>query len=279
MKRGAAAAANLSTSDVLTLIQIEEPAEHSAEPDDCGLAIGLELTGAGLRIAASVGGNVELVRGADGGLDFLPAVAGYDASGELVAGELGLADMSVIGLDALADPDAVDRRGRPAGERIAALIGTARLRLMMLTRRPIGGAAVIVPLDMIAVQRMALLRSVETGGVDVLRLVEHSVALALGGGLDHRGDGAYLHVAPLAHGLALARLDCMAGVVRLVGGSLAATVAEIPALLAGEAPIAGIVAPDIEDGPRLASLLGAPVLAGFDGPERAVIGAALLAES
>jgi hypothetical protein len=275
MRRGAAAAANPSTSEPLpglVLLQIEEPAERPDEPDDAGLAIGLELTRTGLRVAASAGGNAELVRGADGALEFLPAVAGYDAAGDLVAGEPGLADASAIGLDALADPAAVDARGRSAADRMAALIDGARRRLMMLTRRPIGRAVVVVPLDASAGLRMALLQAVEAGGVEVLRLIEASVALAIGGGLDRHGDGIYLHLAALPQGIALAWLENKEGVIRLVGGAVAASAAEIPALLAGEAPVAGIIAPG------LAALIQAPLLDGFDGPERSVIGAALLAE-
>ncbi len=260
----------------IQLLQIEEPTERPEEPEDPGLPIGLELTDTGLRIAASVGGNAELVRGAEGALDFLPAIAGYDADGNLIAGEAGLADETRIGRAALADPDSIDARGSSVADRVAALVDTSRRRLMMLTRRPAGPAIVLVPLDADASWRMALMQAVEAGGIEVLRLVEESVALAIGGGLGRQGDGSYLHVKRLPHGVALARLDCTQGAIRLSGGALAADAAGLAALIESEGPVAGIIAPALGD---FAMPQDVPLLAGFDGETLALIGAALLAEA
>jgi hypothetical protein len=259
----------------MELVQIEEPGERSGELADAGLAIGLELTGSGLRLAASVGGNVEVIRNTEGGLDFLPALAGYDDAGTLVAGQPGLADATAIGLDALTQPDAADARGAGIADRIALLVATAGRHVVRLTGRPIVGAVVVVPLDSTAGLRLSLMQAVETGGIPVLRLAEFSVAVAMGGGLDRKKDGAYLHLAPVSAGLALARLEVADGVVRLVGGSLARHVDEVPALIAAEGPVQGVIAP----GAAAAVVADLAVLDGFDGAERAVIGAALLAEA
>jgi hypothetical protein len=259
----------------MELMQIEEPGERNGELADTGLAIGLELTDSGLRLAASVGGNVELIRNAEGGLDFLPALAGYDEAGLLVAGQAGLAEPTAIGLDALNLADDPDSRGASVADRVALLIQTAGRQLVRLTGRPIVGAVVVVPLDSTAGLRLTLMQAVEDGGIPVLRLAEFSVAVAIGGGLDHRGDGAYLHLAPVLAGLALARLEVTDGVVRLVGGALARHVDEVPALIAAEGHVRGVIAPGIAAAvaPEIARLDG------FDGAERAVIGAALLAEA
>ncbi|MGB8841704.1 MAG: hypothetical protein WCC64_11600 [Aliidongia sp.] len=259
----------------MELVQIEEPGERSGELADAGLAIGLELTGSGLRLAASVGGNVELIRNAEGGLDFLPALAGYDEAGLLVAGLTGLADPSAVGLDALTLPDGRDARGASVADRVALLIQSAGRHLVRLTGRPIAGAVIVVPLDSTAGLRLTLMQAVEAGGIPVLRLAEFSVALAIGGGLDHRGDGAYLHLAPVSSGLALARLEVTDGVVRLVGGALARHVDEVPALIAAEGSVRGVIAP----GTAATIVPEIPRLDGFDGADRAVIGAALLAEA
>ncbi|HVJ55371.1 MAG TPA: hypothetical protein VM689_23120 [Aliidongia sp.] len=260
------------------LIQIEEPAERSDEVEDVGLAIGLELTPTGLLVAASVGGNVELIGGA-GSIEFIPALAGYDAAGQLVLGHEGLADETDIGIEALADPEAPDARGLSLSDRLAALFETARHKLTILVRRPIAGAVVLVPLDAPAAARVMLMQAVEAGGIEVRRLIESSVGLALGGGLDRAGAGSYLHLAALPNGLALARLEVGDGIVRLAGGSAVRDPADLPALLVAEAPVMGLIAPGLADAGALAARTGMRLLDGFDGPERAVVGAALLAEA
>jgi hypothetical protein len=263
----------------MVLLQIEEPGARADEFEDSGLAVGLELGSTGLRIAASVGGNVEVVLGESGSLDFLPAVAGYDEAGTLLAGEPGLADLTAIGIEALGNPDATDARGLMVSERVVALIDAGRRRLMRLTGRPVAQAVVVVPLESTAALRMALLQAVEAGGFDVIRLVESSVALGVGGGLDRRVDGAYLHVASVTGGLALARLEVAGGVVKLVGGDVAGHVDDIAEILRLDDPIQGVIAPGVAAGGQIADLAGAPLLDGFDGSERAVIGAAILAEA
>jgi hypothetical protein len=263
----------------MELLQIEEPAERGDEIEDGGLAIGLELTDTGLRVAASVGGNAELIRNDEGGPDFLPAVAGYDEAGAAMAGRPGLGDPTAIGLDVLARPETIDLRGASVLDRLAWLIEAARRQIMRLAGRPIAGAVVVVPLDSTAGMRLALMQAVEAGGIPVLRMVEASVALAYAGGLDRRGDGTYLHVASVSSGLALARLEIADGTVRLVGGAVARHVDDLPGLIAAEGPVLGVIAPGIEAAASIAAAAGAVVLDGFDGAERAVIGAALLAEA
>jgi|GEM_PF-4403239 hypothetical protein len=261
----------------MELLQIEEPGLRRDEFEDAGLALGLELTGTGLRLAASVGGNAELIRDAGGGLDFLPAIAGYDEAGSPAAGQLGLADASAIGLEALAVPDAVDERGATLADRVALLVETARRLLLRRIGRPIAGAVVVVPLESTAGLRLALMQAVEAGGIPVLRLIESSVALAMSGGLE--GEGAYLHLAAVPGGLALARLERADGALRLVGGTLARHVDDLAGLIAAEGVVSGLIAPGIEAAARVAAETGVALLDGFDGAERTVIGAALCAEA
>jgi hypothetical protein len=261
----------------MELLQIEEPGERDDALEDTGIAIGLELTGTALRIAAAVGGNVEVLRNAAGEIDFLPALFGYDETGAAVAGMPGLADPTAIGLDALVRPEEPDARGASVADRVALLVATAGKRLVQLTGRPIGGAAVVVPLDSAAGLRLALLQAVEAGGVPVRRLVEVSVALAATLGLD--ADGAYLHLAPVAGGLALARFEIADGVARLVGGTTAQHADEVPALIAAEGTLRGLLAPGVAGADAFAEAAGVPLIAGGEVPECAVCGAALLAEA
>ena len=263
----------------MELIQIEEPGGRGDAFEDAGLALGLELTGTGLRLAAAVGGNAEAIRNAEGGLDFLPALAGYDEAGRLTAGLADLIGVSPVGLDALNNPDAADARGTSVADRVALLVSTACRQLMSRIGRPIAGAAVVVPLDSTAGLRLALMQAVEAGGLPVRRLVESSVALGWGGGLDQRGDGAYLHLASVPAGLALARLEVAGGLIRLVGGAVARDVDELPALIAVEAPLSGLIAPGIAGAAEIAAASGVALLDGFDGEERPVLGAALFAEA
>src|SRR5580704_4789738 len=164
----------------MELIQIEEPGSHEAALGDEGIAIGLELTASCLRLAASVGGNAELIGGPSGGPDFLPALAGYDEAGVLSAGRSGLTDQTAIGWPVLADPMAIDARGAGAAERVAALIAAARHLLLRRLGRPIGGVVAIVPADAVAGERLALMQAVEAGGMPVRRLIEAPVAMAWG---------------------------------------------------------------------------------------------------
>ncbi len=263
----------------MELLQIEEPGERGDELDDAGLALGLELTGTGLRLAASVGGNAELIRGEDGSLEILPAVAGYDGASQLAAGAPGLADASAIGIEALAATDAADIRGASVSDRVALLVTTAARLVIQKIGRPIAGAVVVVPLESTAGLRLALMHAVEAGGVPVLRLVEESVALGYGGGLDRLEEGAYLHLAAVTGGIALARLETAGGTIRLVGGGVARDAEELPELIAAELPIKALLAPGLAGAEAIAAAASLPLLDGFDGAERAVIGAALFAEA
>ena len=263
----------------MKLLQIEEPGERGDGLEDAGLALGLELTSSGLRLAASVGGNAELIRGEDGGFELLPALAGYDGASQLAAGATGLADATAIGIDALAATDAADIRGASVSDRVALLVTTAARLVIQKIGRPIAGAVVVVPLDSTAGLRLALMHAVEAGGVPVLRLVEASVALGYGGGLDRLEEGAYLHLASVPSGVALARLELAGGQIRLVGGGVARHVDELPELIAAEAPVKALLAPGLAGAEAIAAAANLPLLDGFDGAERAVIGAALFAEA
>jgi hypothetical protein len=263
----------------MELLQIEEPGERGDGLEDAGLALGLELTGTALRLAASVGGNAELIRSPEGSIDLLPAVAGYDEAGGLQAGLPGLADASAIGIDALTMPDGADARGAPVADRVALLVTTAVRALIQRIGRPVSGAVVVVPLESTAALRLALMQAVEAGGVPVLRLAEESVALGWGGGLEQRPEGAYLHLTSVPSGVALARLEVAGGLIRLVGGGVARHVDELPDLIAAEAPVLGLLAPGLAGAEAIAAAAGLMLLDGFDGAGRAVLGAALLAEA
>jgi hypothetical protein len=263
----------------MELIQIEEPGSHDEALADDGIALGLELTASGLRLAASVGGNAELIGSADGGADLLPALAGYDQAGLLTAGRSGLADQTAIGWPVMADPSAADARGAGAMERVAALIAAARYLLLRRLGRPIGGVVAIVPVDAVAGERLALMQAVEAGGMPVRRLIETPLALAWGLRLADRGDGAYLAVSRVAAGLALARVEIEHGVPRLTGGAVARDLAELRALCAQEHRITAILTSGSPEALALAGAVGLPSLGGGDDALVAVRGAALCAEA
>ena len=82
----------------------------------------------------SIGGNAELLPGADGAVDFLPAVVGYDAAGILTAAQPDLTDTSDVGRSG---PDETDARGASLALRLAALMAAAGRRLMALTGRSV----------------------------------------------------------------------------------------------------------------------------------------------
>ncbi len=125
-------------------------------------------------MALSVGGNVEQAP------DDLPAVAGYDAAGYLVAGEPGLADPSAIGLgDIRREPLAKDARGADPAERLAALVDRARRQLTGLTRRLVTHAVIVVPDDVDPAVGAVLFRAVEAGGLEPMRMIAPREARAV----------------------------------------------------------------------------------------------------
>jgi hypothetical protein len=157
-----------------------------------------------------------------------------------------------------------DARGATRIERLGALIGAVRRDLTIRTQRLIGGAVATVPLDSPPVLRAALLQAIEAGGLEALSLIEAPVAIALGGGLAARGDGAYLFIDRLV----LARLEVRAGVIRLVEVERADDSAALTALVrARRHDVAGV----------LAASGGVPDALTFH-PDHAVLGAAMLAE-
>ena len=142
-----------------------------------------------LQVAVSVGGQAERAPGDAGG--FLPAVAGYDPDGHLLAGEAGLADATSIGsADLVAAPDATDRRGAGFALRLAALVETARRRLTVLTRRLVTGAVMVVPEGADSQVHAVLFQAIESGGLEVLRLVGLDEARARAGSAEDPVLGA-----------------------------------------------------------------------------------------
>jgi hypothetical protein len=145
---------------------------------EAGLAIGLELAADALRIAVSVGGNAELVRGGAGSADFLPASTGYDDDGFLTVGTDGLADISRFGAAELLLPDGVDGRGADVTRRLAVLVGAAHRRLMSLLRRPVSHAVLVLPPGLGREAGLVLMQAVEAAGLDVLNVIDAAEAAA-----------------------------------------------------------------------------------------------------
>ncbi|HWK43832.1 MAG TPA: Hsp70 family protein [Stellaceae bacterium] len=275
------------------LLQIEEPsAKPDDEPPDPGLAIGIELTDTSLRIAISIGGNAEIVPGAQGG-DFLPAIMAYDADGDRVVGDDAVAlahdparGPSWVGHPALAQPDAVDARGATAIDRLSLLVLEAKRRVERAARRFVTRAVVVAPITADQAARLALIQAIEAAGIEVLRLIDRPLALAWGGGLDRSVDGVYL-------GLLRRDGDAGAALVELEGGRLR-LIAAVPAVDDGD--LRAAIAAALEQADRApASLAGVfcdgsvdpatlpPGLATrpihLDAPGVAVLGAALAAEA
>jgi hypothetical protein len=258
-----------------TLIQIEEPSRTRDPLEDDGIAVGLELGTAGLRLAIAVGGNVEIVAGADGG-DFVPGLVGYDADGDLIAGA-GL-DESRVDSGVLAIPDQMDPRGRSATERLALLIATARRNLSLLAKRPVTRAVATVPLGHGPAARAAMLQAVEAAGLDLLRLVETPVAAALALGLEARGDGNYLWLARGLAGFEAGLVTIDGGSVRLADYDLADRIDGLAGFVGNLGDVAGLLL-DRLTAAEAASLTKAPALDGFEPDRSVVIGAALMAEA
>lgn len=260
-----------------TLIQIEEPARTVDPLEDQGIAVGLELGSAGLRLAIAVGGNVEIVPGPSGG-DFLPGAVGYDADGDLVAGAAGLADITRIDPVLLAIPDQLDPRGKSATERLAVLIAAARRELSLKAKRPVTRAVASVPLGHGPAARAAMLQAVEAAGLDLLRLVEAPVAAALALELENRGDGDYLWLARGVAGFEAGVIAVEGKAVRLAGYDLADRLDGLAAFVGRHPAVVGLLL-DRVTAAEAATLSGLPALSGFAADRAVVTGAALMAEA
>jgi molecular chaperone DnaK (HSP70) len=136
-----------------------------------GLSIGLEFGTDALFVAVSVGGNAELIEGPEGG-GFMPAVVGYDAGGQLSAGQGTLADTSWLGAAALAagEPE-IDRRGADLSTRLSCLLNEAHRRLIAILGKSITGAVLVVPGTLPMEHRAALLAASQAAGIEILRVL------------------------------------------------------------------------------------------------------------
>jgi hypothetical protein len=262
---------------ITNLIQIEEP-NRSADPlEDQGIAVGLELGRHGLALAIAVGGNVEIVPGADGG-SFLPGAVGYDADGDLVVGSSGLADITRVDRVLLAIPDQLDPRGKSATERLATLIATARRELSLLAKRPVTRAVASVPLGHGPAARAAMLQAVEAAGLELLRLVEIPVAAALALALERHGDKHYLWLARGVAGFEAGIVAVDGEAVRLADYDLADRLEGLKTFVERYPEVAGVLL-DRVTAAEAAGLTTVPTLAGFEPERSVVIGAALMAEA
>ena len=260
-----------------TLIQIEEPSRGTDPLEDQGIAVGLELGAAGLRLAIAVGGNVEIVAGETGG-DFLAGSVGYDADGDLVAGIAGLSDMTRVDRVLLAIPNQLDPRGKSATERLATLIATARRELSLKAKRPVTRAVASVPLGHGPAARAAMLQAVETAGLELLRLVETPVAAALVLELEARGDHDYLWLARGVTGFEAGVIAVDGGAVRLADYDLADRIEGLAEFVGRHPDVVGLLL-DHVTAAEAASLTAKPALPGFETDRSVVIGAALMAEA
>jgi hypothetical protein len=267
---------------MMTLIQIEEPSRTVDPLEDQGIALGLELGAAGLRLAIAVGGNVEIVPGPSGGPDFVPGAVGYDAEGDLVAGApdvvTSLTDVTRVDPVLLAIPDQLDPRGKSATERVAVLIATARRELSLKAKRPVTRAVAAVPLGHGPAARAAMLQAVEAAGLELLRLVEAPVAAALALELEARGDKDYLWLARGVAGFEAGVVAVSGQSVRLADYDLADRLDGLRAFVERNVDVAGLLL-DRVAADEAAGLSAAPVLPGFDAERSVVTGAALMAEA
>lgn len=260
-----------------TLIQIEEPSRTVDPLEDQGIALGLELGTHGLRLAIAVGGNVELVPG-EGGGDFLAGMVGYDAEGDLVAGSAGLADVTRVDQGLLAIPDQLDPRGKSATERLAVLIAAARRELSLLAKRAVTRAVASVPLGHGPAARAAMLQAVEAAGLELLRLIEAPVAVALSLELESRGDQDYLWLARGVAGFEAGVIAVDGGSVRLADYDLADRLDGLRPFVERHGQVAGLLL-DRVTAAEAATLTAKPILPGFAADRSVVTGAALMAEA
>lgn len=236
--------ANHSTSDATPpreLLQIEEPGTGNDALELSGIDLALEITENGVFAAVSVGGNVELIRGEGGSLALIPS----------------------------------DSASAPA-DLILAAARAATLRL----NRFVESIALVIPDDADKARCLALMEAIDETGLGFTFLVERSVARAIGGGVARHGAGTYLVLRVSGAWVYTHRVEVWDGIARhFVTGRVA--LENAPALLKAEtnSEIAGLIAPSNDElGEEVAASLGLKLLRGFDAPEFAVLGAALLAE-
>src|SRR5215813_3775234 len=152
----------------MILFQIEEPDGSPLSAEGPGAAIGIDLTDAEARVAIAVGGNAELLRAGDG--EPGPATAPLrDAKGLFLA--------------------------TPTSAALLALRGIAERALA----RPVTHAVVAVAAPLDDAVRASLADAAAASDVAILRVLDRSEALALGG---NAPQGAALGAAIAAEELA-----------------------------------------------------------------------------
>jgi hypothetical protein len=135
------------TVSVMKLFQIEEPDGSPLEAEGTGAAIGIELSAAkGAAVAAAIGGNAEILRGA-GGAERFPVVA--------------------LGDDAAA---------------LGPLLRALRERAEKALARPVTHAVVALEPPLYAGREAALASAAAEAGLILLRLIESDAAAILAPG-------------------------------------------------------------------------------------------------
>jgi hypothetical protein len=155
----------------MKLFQIEEPDGAPLASDGPGAAVGIELSPAGAAVAIALGGNAELLPGADGALR-LPMTG--------VQSRDGVWDLAALGRLLLSLRERAEKAlARPVTDAVIALAS------------PDDGA------------RAALTAAAQDAGLGVLRIMEIAAAAALAGGA--AADAAALGAAVQAEDDAAAR--------------------------------------------------------------------------
>jgi hypothetical protein len=121
----------------MKLFQIEEPDGSPLEPDGPGVAVGIELSPAkGAAVAVAVGGNAELLPGADGATRVvLPALGDAAALGALMLALRERAEKALARpvTHAVVASDALDDAARRALDLAAQAAGIALLRVIAVS--------------------------------------------------------------------------------------------------------------------------------------------------
>ena len=121
----------------MKLFQIEEPDGSPLNPDEPGVAVGIELSPAkGAAVAVAVGGNAELLPGADGATRVvLPALADAAALGALMLALRERAEKALARpvTHAVVASDALDDAARRALDAAAQAAGIALLRVIAVS--------------------------------------------------------------------------------------------------------------------------------------------------